>query len=192
MVSIALLYRAQASPPLNKEERKKAIEWLQTSQKELNSTLKGLSNEQLNYKQDESTWSIADVLEHITASEDGLSSAAVGILQRGSQTKPDKTMSDDMLLSIITSREQKVKTRPDLNPTNRYGGYEETKIAFQKKRAENIAFIKKTDLDMRDAYFQFPFGHADTYQVMLFIAGHTKRHVDQMKEIMAADGFPKL
>ena len=62
---------------------------------------------------------------------------------------------------------------------------------FKAKRKESIKFVKSTDQDLRNHYYEFPFGLVDTYQVMLFMAGHSIRHTEQIKEIMTQESFPK-
>ena len=39
-------------------------------------------------------------------------------------------------------------------------------------------------------YGQMPFGTIDAYQILMFISGHTERHVKQMEEVKADKNFP--
>ena len=100
-------------------------------------------------------------------------------------------MSDDDVIGLIQNRDQKVKTRPDLVPTNRFGSYDESLTEFKEKRKSNMKYVKSTEDDLRNRYFDFPFGKVDSYQIVLFMSGHTKRHTDQIKEVMASAGFPE-
>ena len=192
MVLLGVAAFAQTS--LTKEERSKAIDHLKSTQAELLQTVKGLSEEQLNFKPDADTWSIAECVEHIAVTEVGLFEIVKGTLQ----TDPDPSkraevsMADEDLLNIIESREQKVKTRPEMEPANKFGSFEGSLNAFKEQRAANMKFVKSTEEDLRNRYFDFPFGKADAYQVMLFISAHSKRHTDQIKEVMANAAFPKL
>jgi len=95
------------------------------------------------------------------------------------------------VVGIITNRTEKIKTRPDLEPTNSFGSYDGSVDEFKAKRKESIKFVKSTDQDLRNHYYEFPFGLVDSYQVMLFMAGHSIRHTKQIKEIMAQESFPK-
>jgi len=56
---------------------------------------------------------------------------------------------------------------------------------FKAKRKANIAFVKSSKDDLRNRYFELPFGVADAYQVILLTSGHSVRHIFQIKEIMA-------
>ena len=52
-------------------------------------------------------------------------------------------------------------------------------------------YLKDTADDLRNHYAQSPFGTLDGLQVLLFMSGHTERHVAQMEEVMAHADFPK-
>ncbi|MEP5612866.1 MAG: DinB family protein [Cyclobacteriaceae bacterium] len=193
MVSIALLSSvAFAQTTLSKEERSKAIEHLKNTNAELLKTVKGLSEEQLNYKPTEDSWSVANCVEHLAISENNI----FGIVQMTLQSDPDPSlrsevkMSDDQVIGLIQSREQKVKTRTEFEPTNKYGGYDGSLAEFKTKRKENMKYVKSSQDDLRNRYFDFPFGKVDAYQVIIFMSGHTKRHTDQIKEVMASAGYP--
>lgn len=194
MVSIALLSSvAFAQTTLSKEERSKAMKHLKATNAELLKTVKGLSEEQLNYKPTEESWSVAGCVEHITVSENGI----FGIVEGTLAADPDPSMrsevkmSDDEVLGLIESRAQKIQTRPEMVPTNRFGDFESSLAGFKEKRKANMGYVKSSDDDLRNRYFDFPFGKVDSYQVILFMSGHTKRHTDQIKEIMASAGFPE-
>lgn len=179
---------------ISKEERQKALESLKASQVELKYELKGLSEKQLNFKSNAEAWSIAECVEHIAISETNI----FGIVQMTLKENPDPSrrsevqMNDEQVVGLITSRDQKVKTRKEAEPTNSFGTYEGTVDAFNEKRKSSIKYVKSSDDDLRNRYFQFPFGTIDSYQVILFMSGHTQRHVDQIKEVKASDSFPAL
>ncbi len=183
---------AIAQATLTDEERSKAMEHLKTTNAELLKTVKGLSEAQLNYKPTEDAWSIANCVEHIAISENNI----FGIVQMTLQNDPDPSlrsevkMSDDQVIGLIQSREQKIKTRPEFEPTGKFGDYKGSLSEFKNKRKENMKFVKSSQDDLRNRYFDFPFGKVDAYQVVLFMSGHTKRHTDQIKEVMADAGFP--
>lgn len=192
IISVALISSATFAQITN-EERSKAMEHLKMTNAELLKTVKGLSEAQLNYKMSDSSWSIANCVEHIAIAENNI----FGIVQMTLQVEPDPSlrsevkMSDDAVIGLIESREQKVKTRTEFEPTNKYGGYDGSLTEFKNKRKTNLEFVKTSNDDLRNRYFDFPFGKVDSYQVILFLSGHTRRHTDQIKEVMVSIGFPK-
>lgn len=192
LLGLLLVAVAVAQTSISSEDKKRALDHLKNTQNELSKLISGLSEEQVNYKVDASSWSIAECLEHIAISEKNL----IGMVQMGLQEEanPSKRsevkLSDEQLLGIITSREQKVKTRKEFEPTDSFGGYKQTLKVFKERRKSNMKFLKTSELNFRHYYIQFPFGLIDAYQGMLFISGHTQRHTDQIKEIMESTSFP--
>ncbi len=45
---------------------------------------------------------------------------------------------------------------------------------------------------LRNHYAKSPVGTIDGLQILLFMSGHTERHVKQMEEVMAHEDFSKL
>ncbi len=155
--------------------------------------VKGLSEAQLNFKATPESWSIAECVEHLALSENMI----FGMAQSGLKDAADPAkrsevkMSDEAIVGMITDRSSKVKTQEPFEPKNSYGSYKNTLKEFVSKRDEHIAYIKKTNDDLRNHYNQFPFGTVDVYQTILFMSGHTKRHTLQIEEVMADANFPK-
>jgi hypothetical protein len=177
---------------LSKADRSAAIASLKATQKELINTVKGLSDAQLNYKPDADTWSVAECIEHLAISEKAL----MGAVDMAKQTPADPSqrgslaMSDQEVIGMISDRSMKIKTRPDLEPKNSFGSMDGSLSAFKDQRKANMKYVKKTDDDLRHHYFDFPFGKVDALQVILFMSGHTTRHTDQIKEVIAHASFP--
>ncbi|WP_424964286.1 DinB family protein [Ekhidna sp.] len=189
----SLLIISVCAQGITDQERKSALSHLKQTSDELTNLVKGLSDEQVNHKQEEDQWSIAECLEHIAISEQNL----MGMIQNSIQGDPDPmkrseiAMDDDKLLGLITSREQKVKTRKEFEPTNSFGDFSGTIKIFKQRRKSTMKFVKSTDLNLRNYYMQFPFGLIDSYQGILFLSGHTKRHTDQIKEIIQSESYPQ-
>ncbi|MEP0984987.1 DinB family protein [Ekhidna sp.] len=192
-ICIVFMLTCMGQETISKIKRQKALNHLKQTQSDLQVLIKDLSDEQLEYKMDESSWSVAECLEHIAISEKNLIDMIKMSLNEDSDPskRSEVAMSDDQILSLITSRDQKVKTRKEFEPTDSFGGYNNTWKTFQERRKANIKFLKTTQADLRNHYMQFPFGLIDTYQGVLFMSGHTKRHTDQIKEIIASNNFPQ-
>ncbi len=178
---------------LNDAERARAIDYLKSTESGLYAAIKGLSEEQLNFKPDEESWSIAECVEHIAISEQQI----FGLVDMSLKTEADPSkrgevkMTDEQIFGFIVDRSSKVKTRPEFEPDNKYGSHKGALKEYKKLRKEHIDYVKKTNDDLRNHYFEFPFGMTDAYQVIVFMAGHNKRHVLQIEEIKAHADFPK-
>lgn len=193
MVVLVMMAFSQVDTSLTNAERTFAINELNKTYDRFTNTLDGLSKEQLNYKVAEDSWSIAECAEHLAISENSIFDVLAQTLNtEADPSKRDEVkMADEQLIAMIEDRSNKVKTSKAFEPSGKYGSFEETVEEFKSKRKEHIEYIKSTQDDLRNRYQQFPFGTIDAYQIVLFMSGHTERHVRQMEEIMEDPGFPK-
>lgn len=178
---------------LTDAERKQAVDLLQETKETLVKKVKGLSKEQLNFKPTADSWSVAECVEHIAISENNI----FGFCQMGMKGEADPAkrsevkMSDEQIVEMIADRTNKVKTSEQFVPSGKFGSFEATLNEFVTKRDASINYIKTTSDDMRNHYNDFPFGKIDTYQTILFMASHSRRHTLQIEEVMANPNFPK-
>ncbi len=192
-VVLLLLSFSLTGEKLTDEEREKAVTKLTSTHEFMINTLDGLSEEQLDYKSTPESWSIAECVEHLAISEHSFSD----LLKATLASAPDEamraaaTMEDDQLYAMISSREKKVKTSEAFEPSGKFGSYQATLDALTAKRTEHIEYLKSTEEDFRNHFKEMPFGTIDAYQMVLFMAGHTERHVKQMEEIMEDIDFPE-
>ncbi|MBT8305710.1 MAG: DinB family protein [Maribacter sp.] len=178
---------------LSNEDRERTLAELNKTQERFMSVVGGLSEAQLNFKPTPESWSVAECVEHLAISEGMIG----GMLQGALETPADPSMrdsvqiSDDKLLAMISSREKKVKTGEAFEPSGKFGSHLETVNAFLDKRGEHIEYVKTTNDDLRNHYGKLPFGTVDGVQILLFMSGHTERHVTQMEEVIAHENYPK-
>ena len=184
----------QAQSGMTDEERKRAVKHMSDTQDDLFKTIKGLSDEQLNFRVVEDSGTVAECIRHMTISENTI---WAGFVEAPLATDPDPsrrsevTMTDDQILGIIESRAQGVRTSAPFEPENKPEPLDQVLKEFKQMRADHIKFTKKTKEDLRNRYGTLPFGTIDAYQALLFMSGHTRRHIDQIKEVMASANFPE-
>ena len=192
IVVLAIVGFGVVNKGLTDEEREFAANHMRDSKEHLLTVVKGLSEAQLNFKSSPESWSIAECVEHLAISEEMIG----GMLQEALKTPADPSMrdsvkiSDNDLLGIISNRDKKVKTGKAFEPSGKFGSYANALVAFMTKRAEHIAYIRTTKDDLRNHYGQLPFGTIDGVQILLFMSGHTERHIQQIEEVMSHTDFP--
>lgn len=197
LISTVLLFSfKEKNPELTKEERKIAVDYMERTKEDLLKSIKGLTPEQLNFKSSPDAWSVAECVEHIAISETNLFAMFQGTLKEEANPAKRSEMkhSDDAIFTMITDRSYKVKTREQFEPTGKFGSYEGAVNEFKTKRDATIQYIKTTSDDLRNHFFTFPveaIGTLDSYQVLVFMAGHTKRHTLQIEEVKSDPAFPK-
>lgn len=179
---------------LTRDERKEALEFIDWTTKELKKSLKGLSAAQLNFHPAEDAWSPLECLYHIAYSEKALRATLDAALQTPADpaTKARLTTTDHQIKNNIMDRSSKFKTAAPFEPLNTgFKSFEEAWTVFEERREALADLIKNTDLDFRNHIVSRTFGKMDAYQFVLFIAGHSNRHTQQIEEAKGIAGYPK-
>lgn len=182
-----------ADSTLTDAERTAAAKLLEETKETILKKVKGLTPAQLNFKATPETWSVAECVEHIAISENNI----FGFCQASLKDPADPSkrsevkFADDAVVTMIADRSKKVKTSEAFVPSGKFGSFEGSLKEFKEKRENIVKYVKTTSDDLRNHYNDFPFGKLDAYQTILFMAAHSKRHTDQIAEIMADPNFPK-
>lgn len=179
---------------LNKQERKFAVMQLKDTRADLLRSVKGLTDAQLNFKPSRNQLSIKECVYHITTVENSMWGLLDNMMKQPST--PEKrgliTVTDIGLYNNIDAKNQPIEIAEKLQPDN--DSWQNTAAAistFKAMRNEQLKYTKTTTEDMRNHLIEMPFGWIDSYQLILFIAGHTNRHIQQIEEIKANPSFPK-
>jgi len=119
----AIAVSALHAQDLTKEERTRAIKYLEQTEAGVLAATKGLSEAQWNFKPGPDRWSIAEVAEHIAASEDLIrDNIQTNVMKSPARTeKEDVKALDDLVMQKVPDRSVKRQTIEPLRPTNRYG-----------------------------------------------------------------------
>ena len=174
-------------------DRKTASMHLKKTMAHMMSVLDGLDSLQLHFKPTPDSWSIANCAEHITLSETAFQELLRKTIAEGEDPskKSEVSLTDEQLVEAITQRNRKVKTSERFEPSGKFGSHRETVRAFREKREEQIEYIMETTDDLRNRFnSDLPFGTVDGVQLLLFMSAHCERHVLQMEQILASEGFP--
>jgi uncharacterized damage-inducible protein DinB len=197
MVCIALLATAADTPSasLSKEERKNAVNYLKETKKDFLNSVKGLSDEQWNYKPAPDKWSVAEVSEHIALSEDFLAKMITDKIMKSPEARAEKRAAvkgkEEQIMKMIPDRSKKAQAPEQLKPQNTFASRDALLKAFTDKRDANIKYIKETKDPLHAHIAPSPIGEFDAYQWMIFLAAHSKRHTAQIEEVKADANFPK-
>lgn len=192
LVVLAVVGFGIMKPGLSDAERKMTADHLTQTLDRLSTTVNELSDAQLNFKATPESWSVAECVEHLTISENMFNGMLQGALKEAANPamRDSVTMSDEKLIGFISVRDTKVKTPQPFEPSGKFGTHEETLAAFTTKRKEHIDYVNTTTDDLRNHFGKLPFATIDGLQIILFMSGHTERHVKQMEEVMAHEDFP--
>jgi len=178
---------------LTQVEREHALQYLESTRKDVLDATNGLSEAQWNFKPGPDRWSVAQVMEHIAASEDFIRvdfvQKKVMVLPAGEPGRDVKKM-DAAVEAMIPDRSHKAQAPEPLVPNNRFGSPEGSLKHFLESRETTEQFLRSTT-GLRDHVMDGPIGKMDGYEFILFIAAHSERHVKQISEVKADPNFPK-
>jgi len=182
------------STSISKKERKYGTTLMKDTKSDLLKSIKGLTEAELNFKAAPDKWSVKECTYHIAETENFLWS----LLEETMKTpaNPEKRteikLTDEQLVNMIEDRSKKGQAPEPLQPKNTgYKSIDEALDDFKKNRSEHIQYLKTTTEDLRNHVAKLSFGYIDCYQLCLFIAAHSNRHTQQLKEVMASASFPK-
>lgn len=184
---------ASSAQELTPAEKEHALQYLESTKKDVVDATKGLSEAQWNFKPGPDRWSVAQVMEHIAAAEDFI---RVDFVEKKVMTLPagdpgrDAKKNDAAVEAMIPDRSHKAQAPEPLVPTNRFGSPEGSLKHFLESREITEQYLRSTP-GLRDHVMDGPVGKMDGYEFILFIAAHSKRHVKQINEVKADPNFPK-
>lgn len=173
------------------KDREFALKFLNDTKADYIKQLTGLSDAQLNFRAAEGRWTIAEIAEHITVVENAL----FGMMTAPNAAKTLKCedvprIADTALILAITNRSQKFTAPEQVRPNGRWKTVADLIANFEKARNTTVDHIKNNKADLRGTFVQSPMGMVDSFQGILFIAGHGDRHLAQLKEVKADARYP--
>lgn len=193
LVSLRLVAQADV-----KTDAKAPVEaYMQETRARIEKELKGLTAEQFRYKAASDKWSIAEVVEHIVLTENGMRSAAQGLLK--SPANPEKRAEIKftfamMKVGVPDRGEGKRRQAPEqFVPKGIYTRVKEAAKAFTDNRKATETLLKTTPTkELEEHCMEFgPAGMQDALGILSFAAAHSQRHLGQIQEIKANASYPK-
>jgi hypothetical protein len=180
--------------PLSKKERKFALDHLNQTKNDLIKSIKGLNEEQLNFKADSTRWSIADCVEHLALTE-----VLFGQLIQDAMQKPanpakrsEIKFTDEVIIAKVIDRSGKAQAPEIIRPSRKFANATEALKNLKGNREKAIQYLRSTQDDLRNHLGGHPlFGVVDVYQMYLLMSAHCKRHTLQIEEVKSHPSFPK-
>lgn len=192
-VLLLVIARSVSGQELTQADKDKVLQYLESTKANLLEATNGLSQDQWNFKPAPDRWSVAQVMEHIAASEDFIRDGLIkGKVMVSAQGTPDRDVKkiDEAVVTMIPDRSHKAQAPDPLQPRNRFGSPNGSLGHFLESRATTEQYLETT-AGLRDHVMDGPVGKMDGYEFILFIAAHCERHTKQILEVKADPNFPK-
>jgi DinB family protein len=192
LATLFLLVSGAEAQTLTQADRERGVQYLETTRKNIVDATRGLSEAQWNFKPSPFRWSVAQVIEHIAASEDLLRQMAEDQIKKAPPgPERDLKKTDDRVLEVVPDRSRKFQAPEQLRPRNQFGSPEAALKHFLESRAKTVELLNSTP-DLRAHVVDSGLlGKIDGFERILFIAAHSERHTKQLLEVKADPKFPK-
>ena len=102
------------------KDRDAAVRYLEETREAFLKSIASVSDAQWTYKPAPTTWSIAEVAEHIAISEGTIFGLITSQMIKAPAPKPGEGIPDEKLISGVTDRSQKAQAPEMLKPVNKY------------------------------------------------------------------------
>jgi len=180
---------------LTKKERRYAARYMENSMQQIFKEIKNMDETQWTFTPSDDGWSIAGACEHLLIAEKGFYSLVAEkiIGNEANRKAPEAPLTDEQVKNIISDRSpaRRVKTAPPFEPTGALANPADFIAQYKAARKRLMDFVKNTDVELKDYYWDSPAGRISAYQWLILASAHSDRHFDQMKEVMAESDFPK-
>ena len=108
----------------------------------------------------------------------------------GRATEPaepgDRTAQEAKIADLGRNRERKLSAPEAAHPTGRYETLALALTRFQEARDRTIAFVEKSEDDLRGRLVHHPVGDITARECLLLMIEHPRRHAMQIREIATA------
>lgn len=171
------------------------LNYYQQTLDNLNKSVAGLTEEQLNFKPAPDRWSISQCLEHIVTTEQMLFEMTKKGMEAPAnpEDRDDIKVTDEQVIAGMTDRSHKAQAPEQLLPDGKYKDAQTAIADLEKTRKPILEYINTVPLEeLRNHVGESPMGSFDSYQSFLYIPGHTARHTAQIEEVKADTNFPKI
>lgn len=185
---------------LSSEDIERARRLLEQVQNEVIGALKGVTEEQARFRPAPDAWSIAENLEHIVSVQERIFGVLRDRMPQAPAGPEDRDISriDDLVMYRYPARMEKGSAPESLRPK----GDVAVKDGIGQLSANTRLYVEylESSPDLRGHVLESPplksiskgeHTHIDGYQLILFSAAHTQRHVKQILEVKADPGFPE-
>lgn len=145
-------------------------------------SVSGLSDEQLNTRVADGSWTIAQVLEHLYLIETSIAAMIAHTLKHGeSQPVEEKP------IHLTVDRSKKVEAPDFARPSDRFFTRHELEEKLHQSRQQLRQITEQANpADLEAKSFSHPiFGSLNLKQWVEFVGYHEQRHLAQMEEIKA-------
>lgn len=170
---------------MDTEKKREIADTLENSRLYVNEAVSGVADARASAVPEADRWSILECVEHIAIVEERF----LGRLQEAERLEgsaPDPAREAD-LFERVSSRIQRVVAPEPARPTGRFPSLSGALEHFNAVRRKTMLFAQEHKEELYSLSVEHPrFGRLNGAEVLIVMAGHARRHADQIREITAS------
>lgn len=158
----------------------------------LRETVGSLTVEQLNYLPEGEKWTVAQIVEHLSLVDDGMTRISARLLRKarenGKAADGTVKISEEFLRKIYEANDQKLKAPEIVHPQGKQTIAESlAKMEENRKRLNELRPLFES-VECSDYKFPHPaFGELTAHEWLALLGGHEARHLKQIKRILNSE-----
>jgi uncharacterized damage-inducible protein DinB len=158
----------------------------------LKTTINDLTEEQLEFRLDENTWTIREIVEHISIVEGNIATLCSRLLQKAAENNLSNDGTAHISAEFLAKagaadrRVQKLQAPERVFPSGKFSVAES--MAKMGENAEVLRSLQTGLETINTEQHKFPhpaFGEMSATEWLMLIGGHERRHLDQIEEILS-------
>jgi len=149
----------------------------------------GISDAQGKFKPAPDRWSIEDCAEHVALVENGL---LMRLTQEAAPSEHvERPERQAELHKLGYDRGNKRNAPERARPTGRFGSLSKALEQFVANREKTIAYLRDCTDDLHARTVVHPIGTMTSHELVVLMSAHTLRHLEQIREVQSAPGYPR-
>ncbi|HYO80610.1 MAG TPA: family 16 glycoside hydrolase [Bryobacteraceae bacterium] len=187
---ISVLASDKSPKPLSQGERDRLLSYLHSTRKQIVDATASLNPKQWTFKPGPDKWSIAEVVEHLAATEDMLFGYAMKY-RDAPVPASDKKVDTDTVVKNMATPSQPAQAPAEIRPTGRWAPGPVLTDAFRSRRDSVIQYVNETRDPLRQVHANWGGNVLEVYQTLFTIPAHTERHLQQINRVKADPNYPQ-
>ncbi|HEY1758990.1 MAG TPA: DinB family protein [Bryobacteraceae bacterium] len=161
------------------------VQMLETSREEVTIAVRAVPEAHATTKLDAGRWSVLECLEHIGAVEERLRGRLESSELLAAERAADLEK-ETKLAALVANRSVRAQAPGPVEPKGRFSSLAEALDHFHTQRMRTIQFVEERSGDLyRLTAEHLRFGALNGAEMVVIIAGHGRRHAEQIREITA-------
>jgi uncharacterized damage-inducible protein DinB len=161
------------------------VHLLESSREEVNAAARAIPEGHANARPAAGRWSVLECVEHIAAVEERLLGRLSGA-ERMETVRADAGR-EAKLAAMVTDRSVRAQAPDPVAPKGRFTSVAEALDQFNAARTRTVRFAEERGGELYQLAAEHPrFGSLNGMEMLVIIAGHARRHAEQIREIAAA------